>query len=205
MARKSTNPTQVAANNATASRTKYLQTNKNAVNYTLRLDSINTLKECINKAVTIADMETDKVSRRVKAAMKSEYGKVPGLINLLAAIINWPTDSKTPDNLSTVQDKICSELGIEQVMIDDIREAKGFHTFLTDDHDLMDGIVPDFDEYSMLCELIASKLELSVVDIKLDEATWNKLELKAAENAKITLMEIEVELAEYKLANKLES
>lgn len=203
MARKSTNQTVAAAKKATESRTKFLQTNPNAVNYTLRLDSINTMKEAISIAVTIAEMDKNKLSRRTKAAMKSEYGKVPGLINLLSAIINWPTDSQTPDNLSAIQDEICTNLGLEQVMLDDLREAKGFHTFLTEDQEIMDGSEPDYEEYNMLCELMASKLNLSVVDMKLSESEWNKREAKAIAKAKQDLEDIETELAEYRAANGL--
>ena len=203
MARKSTNPTVVAAKKATESRTKFLQTNPNAVNYALRLESINTMKEAINIAVTIAEMDKNKISRRAKAAMKSEYGKVPGLINLLSAIINWPTDSQTPDNLSTIQDEICANLGLEQVMLDDLREAKGFHTFLTEDQEIMDGSEPDYEEYNMLCELMASKLNLPVVDMKLSESEWNNREAKAIAKAKQDLEDIETELAEYRTANGL--
>ena len=203
MARKSTNPTVAAAKKATESRTKFLQTNPNAVNYALRLESINTMKEAINIAVTIAEMDKDKISRRVKAAMKSEYGKVPGLINLLSGIINWPTDSQTPDNLSAIQDEICTNLGLEQVMLDDLREAKGFHTFLTEDQEIMDGSEPDYDEYNMLCELMASKLNLPVIDMKLSESEWNNREAKAIATAQQDLKDIETELAEYRTANGL--
>jgi len=189
------------ANNIVAERTKFLQTNTNAVNYKLRLESISKLKVLINKVADIAGMDTSRVAKRMEVATKSEYGKVPGLLNLLSAIVKYPTDNKSPGDLTATKEEIVALTGVDEVVFSDLREAKGYPTFLTDDHERMDGVEPDYEEYEMLCNLMANDLNIPVVDIKLDQAKWDRAEAKAQAKVEKDLIAIEAQLEEYRKLN----
>ncbi len=196
--RKSNKVTQVqkAANSIIESRNKFLQTNPSAINYKLRTESIAKLKEIIMSATEIANMDQSKIAGRITAASsaRNEYGRVSGLMNLLATIINWPSDSRKPDGLNETRQEILDSLGMDFTIFEDLKSAKGYHTFTTDEHSIEPGVEPAFEEYNMLVELLASELGLSVVDVNLDEDKWHRDEVKAIESAQSELDAITAEL-----------
>jgi len=178
----------------------FLKTDEMSLNYSLREASIRQVKAKIAKAAEIADLDEDRLVRRINSAAgsKNEYGKVPGLINLLANIVNWPTDESSADGINETREEILAELGIDHTLLEDLREAKGYHSFISDEHELMKGVEPAYDEYRMLVMLIARKLGIEVVDIKLDEDDWNKAEAKAIIAANKELEDVKVELEKHK-------
>lgn len=173
----------------------YLQTNTEALNYELRLESIDTATKLIHKAGEIAELDVDKLNRRISVALKSEYGKVPGLLNLLSNIVAWPAEQgSAPSNLTEIKQSICEELLVSESIFTDLKESKGFHTFISDDHEVISGVEPDYLEYIMLLRLIANKINIPVLDIKLTEESWDKAEARAIAKAEKDMSALKEEL-----------
>ena len=200
---KTTLPTAktVAANNL-KERAQYLQTNPKAINYKLRQTSMDTLRALIAEVADAAGMDKANMDIKLKlVTSRSEYGKVPALINLLASTANWPLDKDAnKSELGDAKEIVTGMLPDMMDTLEDVHQAKGYHTFVSDDHEIVDGIEPDYEEYGMLVQVIAEKLQLPVVDLKLDETVWDKNEAKAEKKADKTIEDIKDELAEH---NKL--
>ena len=200
MARKSTITPKTVAANLIKERTAYLQTNPDAINYTLRNESIKAVQILILEVAETANMNVDEMKKRLQVATsRTEYGKVPSLFNLLANVANWPIDKDgSPAGIAD------AKLAIEALLVDiiepleDLRQAKGYHTFVSDNYEIVEGIEPDFDEYEMLCQLIASSLRIPVVDIKLSDSAWDKTEQKAEAKAIKDMEDIQAELEEHR-------
>ncbi len=185
---------------ALAMRETFLQTDTSSLNYQLRKESIDSLRMSINKVALIADLDEDKMAKRIAMAIspRNEYGKVPGLMNLLATIVNWPTDDNNVDGLNEVREEILSTLGVTATVFEDLREAKGYHTFVSDEHEIIDGVEPAFDEYTMLVQMLAAELGLAVVDLKLDDSSWATAETVAIKKAGDSIARVRAELEEHK-------
>jgi hypothetical protein len=129
--------------------------------------------------------------------MSSEYGRVPGMLNLLASIVHWPTDDSV-ENLNDTRDAILTNLGMDETIFTDLRDVKGYHTFISDEHEMVAGIEPDYDEYTMLCNILANELNLSVVDMKLTENAWDKAESKALTKAEADIKHADEAITKHK-------
>jgi len=180
------------------------KTISNEKDYMLRLKTITDLKAVVYHMASLAEMDTDKISRRIKAAISSEYGKVPGLINLIVAIAHWPSDSSSPNDLTEAQDLITAYLGVDLDLLTDIKQAKGFHSFLTDDHERKECQEPEYETYTMLLGILAKAMKKQplLIDIKLNESDWNKAEDKAETRVDKEVVAIEEELKRYQEANE---
>lgn len=188
----------VAANNMKA-RELFLQTNPEAINYRLRMESIDTVQSLIKEIGHVAGMDSEALGSRISmATSRSEYGKVPGLINLLSSVCNWPLDKDaSTSGMAEAKEAVAGVLPDLIDVLEDIKQAKGYHTFVSDEHELVDGIEPDFEEYTMLLNVVASNLQLPVLDVKLSEAAWERAEDKAYTKAKESIEAIKVELEEH--------
>lgn len=175
-----------------------LQTDSTALNYALRSEATKLLKQMIVEVAQIADLDEEKIARRITVAAKSPYGRIPGLINLLVSIVLWPVEGNDFSGVAETKEEILNKLGLDEELLVDIKEAKGFHTFFNDDHEIIKGQAPDFDEYRMLVTMLARKLDIAVVDFKLKEDHWKAAEEEAIESAELEVQEAQLELERFK-------
>lgn len=181
--------------------TEMLQTNPTALNYELRNEATSKLKNLIKEIVTLADMDEEKVERRIAATVRSPYGRVPGLLNLLTSIVLWPVDGRDGAAVASLREEILAKLGTSEELLIDLKEAKGYTTFLNDDYEIQPGITPDLEEYEMLATMLAQKLDIAVIDFKLTTERWEALEAKARAEAELEKEEADLELERFKQAS----
>lgn len=177
---------------------EFTQTNTNALNYNLRKDSTAILKNLITEVAELANLDDERVQRRIDAAKRSPYGRIPGLFNLLTSIVLWPVDGRDVSGVMEVKQEIIEKYKFEEELFLDLKAAKGFHTFLSDDHEIIKGQEPDFDEYKMLCLLLAQQLNIPVVDFSLDIDKWKANEDEATKDAQVDFEDAQIELQRYK-------
>jgi len=153
------------------------------------------------KAITKKlDLDAERMDKRLAAARKSEYGPVHGLINLLVAIANWPAEKGDGALVTTNQSIIESEFGIDLLLCDRIKAAKGFHSFCSEDLEIINGEAPDMEAYNMYSLVLLEDLEIDYpTDLKsrLTLDKWTAVEKRKAEQAKADKKELEEELAEF--------
>ena len=175
-----------------------LQTNPSALNYGLRSESTKTLKDMILDVATIADLDEERVQRRITVASKSPYGRIPGLVNLFVSMALWPVEGRDFSGVSELKEEILAKYNLDEELLIDIKDSKGFHTFLNDDHELIKGQEPDLEEYEMLVTLFCTQLEIPVIDFRMTQAKWQLKEDQAIEAAELDMKEAELALSRYK-------
>lgn len=154
-----------------------------AINDALRRESIKALTSKLEEVYDVLDLDLDMLHRKIAASRRSEYGRVPALINILAATYAWPIDdnSKASD-ITALQEDLLDELpGLDGDVLLDLKESKGYHSFLDEAFATVDGIEPDYEEYEYFTLTVADALQLPYVDNKITEQIWNKNETKALE------------------------
>ncbi len=156
---------------------------------------IEVIKDKITEIVAICGLDEDKSARRIQVALKSEYGRVNGMINLLAAICKWPAEAGDGAAVSLNQSVIESELKLDLLLLEDISSFKGFHTFHTDELDVIDGTEPDYQNYQDYCTLLLEELGFERTSASIEATTWKAKEkrakVKTKEDVKQLVREIE--------------
>lgn len=149
---------------------------------------ITALKSKIIAIVDLCGLDEDRTTKRIQVALKSEYGRVNGMINLLAAICKWPAEMGDGTSVATNQALIEEELGLDLMLLEDISIYKGYHTFHTDELEIVEGAVPDYQNYSDHCTIFLEELSFDRVSAEIDpvkwEATEERAKVKAANNVK---------------------
>mgnify|MGYP006899580592 CR=1 FL=1 len=165
-----------------------------AINDALRRESIKALVNTLESVYEELNLDLDMLHRKIAASRRSEYGRVPALINILAATYAWPiADSSEAANIPQYQENILEILKLDGEILLDLKEAKGYHSFLSDDFEVVQAIEPDYDEYNYYVLTVADALAIPYVDSKVSEEAWNRNENKAL--AKIVVEQAEAETA----------
>lgn len=157
--------------------------------------TINGLKKKVFDIVDLVGMDEEKVQKRVDAALRSEYGRINGMVNLLAAIVNWPADqgdgSAVGENRRTIEEK----LGLDLMLLEDIRTYRGFHTFHTDELEIIDGIEPQYEDYADYVTILLEDMDLTPGRVTIDPTTWSRTEARTKQKVAtdIELMKAAVE------------
>lgn len=157
--------------------------------------TINALKKTVFAIVDLVGMDEEKVQKRVDAALRSEYGRINGMVNLLAAITNWPADqgdgSAIGENRRTIEEK----LGLDLMLLEDIRTYRGFHTFATDELEVIDGMEPNYEDYSDYVTILLEDMNLTPGRVSINPTTWARTEARTKQKVStdIELMKAAVE------------
>lgn len=156
-----------------------------AINDTLRREAITSLTTTIEAIVDEFNLDVERTQRAIKAARKSEYGRVPELISIIAKNYAWPiTDVSQASEIDDIQESMLDFLKDNGIIVShdlllDIKEAKGYHSFLDSaTFEVIDGVEPEFDELEYYLLTFAEAAGLPLVDYKLEESKWNKTEAK---------------------------
>ena len=158
-----------------------------AINDALRRESIKALTAKLEDVYDALNLDHDMLHRKIAASRRSEYGRVPALINIIAATYAWPiADNSRASDITALQEDMLDELeGLDGDVLLDLKEAKGYHSFLDETFETVDGIEPDYKEYEYFVLTVADALQLPFVDNKITEQLWHKNENKAL--AKISI------------------
>ncbi|MCF6331042.1 MAG: hypothetical protein L3I99_05785 [Sulfurimonas sp.] len=209
-----------AAVNATLSGT--LDTMKTSAKMQFKLiraierESIIILTNYIKSMASTVNLDDEKLQNRIKYALRSEFGRVMGLTNLISSIACFPCEDGDHSELSRNQNALIETLDIDLCLMEDIKEARGYHSWLrndikSDEIAIVKPIKPDFDAYTMLVEeflesillqdQIENKLNMEINSMvlinKSNPTKWVAREKILLKNLKKELLDIEIASAEY--------
>ena len=159
---------------------------------------IDSLKLELNKITDLCGLDTEKMERRIKVALKSKYGRVNGMINLLAAVAKWPAESGDGASVSTHQALIEAELGLDLLLLEDISTYKGYHTFHTDELEVIDGVAPQYELYEDYCSILLESLGFAAISSGIEESEWERQELIAIKKTNNDIIELKEAVAAHK-------
>lgn len=182
---------------------------KKAVTETTRLDvkraqlqteraTIDALKKKIYAIVDLTGMDEEKMSRRVTSALKSEYGRVNGLVNLLAAVANWPAEQGDGSSVNENRMLLEQQLKLDLMLLDDIRTYRGYHTFVTDELEIIDGVEPQYEDYEDYVAILLTDMKLTPGKVAINPSTWARTEAKTKQNVQLEIERMQLAVERHK-------
>lgn len=159
--------------------------------------AVSKLKSTINSIVNELALDEERMDKRVDSATRSEYGTINGLINLVASIANWPAEPGDGSQVSTNRRVLEDKFELDLMLLEDIRNYRGYHSFVTDDLEIIDGTEPDYENYTDYCEIFLETLGVSSNRPSIDAAKWNRAEDKAKAKALEDLASMKEELEKF--------
>jgi hypothetical protein len=170
-------------------------TTASTASYTDQKLAIEKITTTIMDITAICGLDEDRMSKRLAAARSSEYGRINGHINLLSAIVCWPADQGDGSSVSSNQLLIQDELNIDLMLMEDIKASKGFHSFLTDDLEIIPGVTPDTETYLDLVQMALETLGLDIGVNNLDPIKWEAIEASTLIKIKTEQLDLETQAA----------
>lgn len=168
--------------------------------------TINALKAIVNKIVDVIGLDEEKMNRRIEIAMRSEYGRINGMVNLLAEVTNWPAEQGDGTAVGENRKVIEEKLDLDLMLLEDIRTYKGYHTFATDELETRTGVEPMYEDYEDFVAILLEDMGLTPGRVTISSDTWTKTEKKAVESTKLELERMRIAVERHKaLMNDFES
>ena len=175
-----------------------------AINDTLKRESIRTMDTVVNSVVEELGLDEERYAKRLATTRRSPYGRVCEQINILASIYAWPIEnssqvSEIPEMQERVLDTLTSlGITIEGDLLLDIKDAKGYTSFLDDvKFETVEGVEPLFDELEYYYLTFAEAAGLPVIDYKMSESVYEKIEAKALDRIKLEQQSADEALARH--------
>ena len=180
-----------------------------AVSRTLRAESVNKLSSLILQIVELLGFDEEVYESKIKHSRKSQYGRVPELISIIASMYAWPVESvDKAKEIDDLQGDILEELESAGIIVDDellfdIKESKGYHTFMsTDTAEVIYGVEPDYEAFNYSCGKFAELMGLDFIDYKIDADKWHRAENKNVDKAELEMKAIQKEFDRLKEFNE---
>ena len=151
---------------------------------------ITKIKSQISEIVETCGLDEEKMARRSQVALKSEYGRINGIINLYAAVCKWPAEQGDGTSVSANQLMIENDMKVDLMLLEDISSFKGYHTFHTDELEIIDGVEPQYEQYSDHCSLLLEDLGFERAAAEIVPSSWAALEKRAISRAKDDVEEL---------------
>lgn len=152
--------------------------------------TLSKLKALIYQIADLCGLDEDKMSRRIEAALQSEYGRTNGMINLLASVAHWPAEAGDGSAVAENRRLIEEKLGLDLLMLADIRGFRGYHTFHTDELETIAGVEPNYEDYEDYVAIFLEDLKLTPQRVGIDRAVWQRQEIRAKEQTAKTITEL---------------
>lgn len=156
------------------------------------------LKTLLKNITSTLDLDEERMAKRIDSATRSEYGAINGLVNLVASVANWPVESGDGALVSTNRIILEDKFNLDLVMLDDIRQFRGFHSFVTDDIEIINGVEPDYENYTDYCEIFLDELGVKSTRPSICPSKWKSAETRAIAKAKLDQTQMNEELAFHK-------
>jgi hypothetical protein len=161
--------------------------------------TLNALKAKVTAITDTLGLDEEKMGRRVRTALKSEYGRVNGMVNLLSAIANWPAEQGDGTAVDENKALLENQLGLDLMLLDDIRTYRGFHTFATDELEIIDGVEPQYEDYEDYVAILLDDMGLTPQNkIKLNPTVWTKVEARTKEKVAVDIELMKVAIEKHK-------
>lgn len=156
------------------------------------------LKKLLKDITNTLDLDEERMAKRIDAATRSEYGAINGLVNLVASVANWPVENGDGALVSTNRLILEDKFNLDLVMLDDIRAYRGFHSFVTDDIEIINGQEPQYEDYTDYCEIFLEELGVRSTRPTICPDRWKTAETRAIAKAKTDQTQMLEELAFHK-------
>ena len=156
------------------------------------------LKKLLKDITNTLDLDEERMAKRIDAATRSEYGAINGLVNLVASVANWPVENGDGALVSTNRLILEDKFNLDLVMLDDIRTYRGFHSFVTDDIEIINGQEPQYEDYTDYCEIFLEELGVKSTRPTICPDRWKTAETRAIAKAKTDQAQMQEELAFHK-------
>lgn len=153
------------------------------------------LKKLIKDITNSLSLDEDRMAKRIDSATRSEYGAINGLVNLVASVANWPVENGDGSLVSTNRLVLEEKFNLDLVMLDDIRAFRGYHSFVTDELEIINGIEPQYEDYTDYCEIFLEELGVKSNRPTICEAKWAAAEKRAKQKALDDQAQMQEELA----------
>ena len=154
------------------------------------------------KVVALSDLcglDEERTAKRLQSAIRSEYGRINGLINLLAAMAKWPAEQNDGASVAINQSLIEKEMGLDLMLLEDITKFRGYHSFHTEELEVITGIEPEYSNYTNYCTILLQDFGFeSAVSAVIKPENWGKQEAKALKKAKEAIDDLKDALEEHK-------
>ena len=158
--------------------------------------TMETLSAILYQICDICGLDDDKMSRRIHTAQKSDYGRIDGMVNLLASVAHWPAEPGDGSAVAENQRMIKEQLNLDLLLLDDIRRYRGYTSFASDDLTLITGVEPNYEEYEDSVTILLEDMNLTPQrnSFSINPDMWHRLELKAQTRAKDEIEQLRVEI-----------
>ena len=163
-----------------------------AINDSLKRESIEILSGAILAVGEELLLDIERLENRIKLSRRSNYGRVCELINILASIYSWPiADNSQAKEIPELQDRMLDILTSRNIAVTgdlllDIKDYKGYNSYLEQTtFTVIDGQEPMYDELEFAYLTFAEYANLPLVDFKMTETMYHKLETKALDKLKL--------------------
>ena len=156
------------------------------------------LKKLLKDITNTLDLDEERMAKRIDSATRSEYGAINGLVNLVASVANWPVENGDGALVSTNRLILEDKFNLDLVMLDDIRAYRGFHSFVTDDIEIINGQEPQYEDYTDYCEIFLEELGVKSTRPTICPDRWKTAETRAIAKAKTDQTQMLEELAFHK-------
>lgn len=156
------------------------------------------LKKLLKDITNTLDLDEERMAKRIDSATRSEYGAINGLVNLVASVANWPVENGDGAFVSTNRLILEDKFNLDLVMLDDIRAYRGFHSFVTDDIEIINGQEPQYEDYTDYCEIFLEELGVKSTRPTICPDRWKTAETRAVVKAKTNQTQMLEELAFHK-------
>lgn len=163
-----------------------------AINDALKRESVKTLTTILTNVYEELGLDQERLANKIKLARKSNYGRIAEMITMVASTYAWPcADSSQASEIPELQERMLDTLASLGVQIDgdlllDIKEAKGFNSFLDDStFEVVDCVEPEYEELEYYLLTFATEASLPIIDYKMNESVFAKAEAKALDKIRI--------------------
>lgn len=156
------------------------------------------LKKLLKDITNTLDLDEERMAKRIDSATRSEYGAINGLVNLVASVANWPVENGDGALVSTNRLILEDRFNLDLVMLDDIRAYRGFHSFVTDDIEIINGQEPQYEDYTDYCEIFLEELGVKSTRPTICPDRWKTAETRAIAKARTDQTQMLEELAFHK-------
>lgn len=169
------------------------KTNKEAMKTQLKAETA--MVDLLTTTIRRLGKECNLDPERLQTAMsgRSEYGTINKLVNLLASKVMFPADKGDYANLAHNQSIV--EKMFNTYLLEKIKNARGYHSFSTDEGIIIDGKPPKFEDYEILVNIfledLASENKLKLpknfeLKLELSLEAWHKAEEVERAKAEVT-------------------
>jgi len=177
-----------------------------AINDALKRESVKTMSTIILGLAEELNLDSEKLERRIEQARRSKYGRICELMSIVASIYAWPISQNTQaSEIPEIRERMLDYLTTLNISVDgdlllDMKEAKGHNSFLDEStFEVVAGVEPIYDELEYYYLTFASACNISIIDYKMNETVWDKMETSA-----IQAVQASLEAAQTALAKKRE-